>query len=144
MVSRSDILKTATLAAAVSLLGVAPAFAGGVSIGIRATARTICRVEVGAAVIPAFETGETGLGRMTELCNNVEGYRLILNHPVGLVDAFAVVDGQRVPLSSTATQTVIIDSNQPAFRQRDLGIILSSPQDAMSLSLRAEAKGMIF
>ena len=59
-------------------------------------------------------------------------------------DAFAVVDGQRVPLSSTATQTVIIDSNQPAFRQRDLGIILSSPQHAMSLSLRAEAKGMIF
>jgi hypothetical protein len=144
MASRAELLKTVTVAAAVTLLAVGPAFAGGVSVGIRGTVRTICRVEVGAAAVPAFQAGETGLGRMTELCNNVEGYRLILIHPAGLVDAFAVVDGQRVPLSSTATQTIIVDSNQPAFRERDLGIILSSGQTAMGLSLRAEAKGMMF
>jgi len=144
MASRPDTLKTALTAIVISLLAVTPAAAGSVSIGIRATARTICKVEVGAAAVPAFEAGETELGRMTELCNNVEGYRLILNHPAGLVDAFAVVDGQRVPLSATSTQTIIVDSNHPAFRERNLGIVLSSAQPVLGLSLRAEAKGMVF
>ncbi len=143
MVRPVDIIKTVAIAGALSALMVVPAAADGVSIGINATARTICRVEVGAAATPTFEAGETALGRMTELCNNVEGYRLILIHPAGLVDAFAVVDGQRVPLSS-AGQTVIVDSDQPAARARDIGIVLSTRQDGLTLGLRAEAKGMTF
>jgi hypothetical protein len=144
MTAHSKRLKAVGAGVLASLLAASPAAASSVSISISARARTICKVEVGAVAVPEFQPGETDLGHMTELCNNVEGYRLVLSHPAGLVDAWAVVDGVRIPLSSTTTQTVIVDSDAPAFRERDLGIILSSAEPNLGLSLRAEAKGMIF
>lgn len=137
-------LKIAGVAMIAGLMAASPMMAGGVTIGINARARTICKVEVGAVMLPTFQAGENALGRMTELCNNVDGYRLILLHPAGLEDAFAVVDGVRVPISAAATQTVIVDSTHAAFRERDLGIVLSSTEGNLNLALRAEAKGMIF
>lgn len=136
-------VRTILIATAI-LLTAAPAAADGVSIGILGRVSTICRVEVGGPPTPRFEVGETRLGRMTELCNNVEGYRLVLSHPVGLQDAWMVLDGERIPISPTASTTVIVDSNSPAAREREVAIVLSSATDTLDLSVRAEAKGMIF
>lgn len=135
---------TTALTATALILAAGPAAAGSVSIGINGRVGTVCRVEIGGAPAPRFEAGETSLGRMTELCNNVDGYRLVLSHPVGLQDAWMVVDGQRIPISSTSTTTVIVDSNAPAAREREVGIVLSSGAATLDLTLRAEAKGMIF
>lgn len=135
---------TTALTATALILAAGPAAASSVSIGINGRVGTVCRVEIGGAPAPRFEAGETSLGRMTELCNNVEGYRLVLSHPLGLQDAWMVVDGQRIPISSTSTTTVIVDSNAPAARERELGIVLSSGAATLDLALRAEAKGMIF
>ncbi|MDY6922359.1 MAG: hypothetical protein SWI22_00170 [Pseudomonadota bacterium] len=136
-------IRTALTATAV-LLTAAPAVAGSVNIGIHGRVGTVCRVEVGGPPAPRFEIGETRLGRMKELCNNVDGYRLVLSHPVGLQDAWIVVDGQRIPISSTSSTTVIVDSNSPAAREREVGIVLSSARPTLDLTLRAEAKGFIF
>ncbi|MBU1385705.1 MAG: hypothetical protein KKG14_07230 [Alphaproteobacteria bacterium] len=132
------------LTATVIMLAATSAAADGVSVSIHGRVGTVCRVEVGGPPAPRFEVGETRLGRMTELCNNVDGYRLVLSHPVGLQDAWMVVDGQRIPISPTSSTTVIVDSNGPAAREREVGIVLSSASDTLDLTLRAEAKGAIF
>lgn len=137
-------IKAPGIAILAALLGASPAMADSVNISIHARARTICKVEVGATVLPTFSEGENGLGRMTELCNSVQGYRLILEHPAGLEDAWVVVDGARVPISPTSTRTVIVDSSHAGFVERDLGIVLGEAHAQLPLSLRAEAKGMIF
>jgi len=137
-------LRTVGMALLASAAAASPVAADSVSIGITAHVRTICKVEVAAAAVSELQSGETSLGRMTELCNNLEGYQLVLTHPAGLVDAWAVVDGVRVPISAAGTETVIVDSNAPAYRERSLGIILPSGQPNLGLSLRAEAKGIIY
>ena len=130
---------------ATTLLASTASAADGVSIGIRARAATICRVEFAGTAPGQFRAGETPLGRMTELCNNVEGYTLVLNHPQGLIDAWVTVDGQRVTLASNSTRTVIVDSHIPAYRERQLSLGLSQDmQGSVPFSLYAEAKGVIF
>jgi hypothetical protein len=55
------------------------------------------------------------------------------------------VGGVRVPLASDRTHTVIVDNRAPAFRERQLRLILNqAPSEEMNLSLEAEPKGEVF
>lgn len=127
--------------AAVALLA-EPAAAGPV-INIMGRVATVCRVSlVGGA--SAVEPGEQMLGRLTELCNNVDGYRLVLLHPAGLQDAFVVLDGERIAISSDATRTVIVDSNRPAYRERDMTLVLAEGSEPVAVNIEAQPKGMLF
>jgi len=100
-----------------------PAAAGPV-IDIMGRVATVCRVSLTGGAMPV-EPGEQMLGRLTELCNNVDGYRLVLLHPAGLEDAYVVLDGERIAIAADSTRTVIVDSNRPAYRERDLTLVLA-------------------
>jgi hypothetical protein len=119
-----------------------PAAAGPV-INIMGRVATVCRVSL-AGGASTVEPGEQMLGRLTELCNNVEGYRLVLLHPAGLEDAFVVLDGERIAISADATRTVIVDSNRPAYRERDLTLVLAEGSEPVAVNIEAQPKGMLF
>jgi hypothetical protein len=127
--------------AAIMLLA-EPAAAGPV-INIMGRVATVCRVSL-AGGASTVEPGEQMLGRLTELCNNVEGYRLVLLHPAGLEDAFVVLDGERIAISADATRTVIVDSNRPAYRERDLTLVLAEGSEPVAVNIEAQPKGMLF
>ncbi len=119
-----------------------PAAAGPV-IDIMGRVATVCRVSLAGSATPV-EPGEQMLGRLTELCNNVEGYRLVLLHPAGLEDAYIVLDGERIAIAADATRTVIVDSNRPAYRERDLALVLAEGAGTVVVNIEAQPKGMIF
>ncbi|EKY30788.1 hypothetical protein HMPREF0185_00108 [Brevundimonas diminuta 470-4] len=119
-----------------------PAAAGPV-IDIMGRVATVCRVSLTGGAMPV-EPGEQMLGRLTELCNNVDGYRLVLLHPAGLEDAYVVLDGERIAIAADSTRTVIVDSNRPAYRERDLTLVLAEGAEAVAVNIEAQPKGMIF
>lgn len=114
------------------------------AVSINARARTICTVELGFGAPAKYEAGFNYLGQMTELCNNVEGYRLVLDHPQGMVGAAILLDGQRIEIAPSASRTVIVDSSQPAYQEREIGLELASGADSLPMVIYAEPKGMIF
>ena len=126
------------------VLPLSSASAGDASIGISGVVRTVCNVSLsnGAAGLHA---GENRLGHMVELCNSVDGYRVILRHPAGLTNAFFIVDGQRLPLAP-GTATIVVDSNAPTYNERQVALWLSDtpPGSALAISLSAEPKGPTF
>lgn len=128
--------------AAITLLA-EPAAAGPV-INIMGRVATVCRVSLTGGGVPTVEPGEQMLGRLTELCNNVDGYRLVLLHPAGLEDAFVILDGERIAISANTTRTVIVDSNQAAYRERDLRLMLADGAEPVAVNIEAQPKGMIF
>lgn len=131
------------LSLAASLLLAGQASAGPV-INFMGRVPTVCRVSLAGTIAPDLGPGEQMLGRLTELCNNVEGYRLVLLHPSGLEDAFVVLDGARIPISANTTRTVIVDSNSPAYREHDLSLILAQDVGPVAVNIEAQPKGMIF
>lgn len=120
-----------------------PAAAGPV-INIMGRVATVCRVSLAGGGATTLEQGEQMLGRLTELCNNVDGYRLVLLHPAGLEDAFVVLDGKRIAISADATRTVIVDSNRPAYRERDITLVLAEGSEPVAVNIEAQPKGMLF
>ena len=117
----------------------------GASIAVSGRVPTVCRVTMAAAPAHAIQTGANDLGTMHELCNSLAGYTVTLNHPAGLINAWVEVGGVRVPLASDRTLTVIVDNRAPAFRERQLRLILNqAPSEEMNLSLEAEPKGEVF
>jgi len=102
---------------------------------------TICRAQFSAGQAlpngPIFD-----LGTLSELCNNLGGYRLILSHAAGFQNATVTVDGLTRPLSSSGL-TVLTDATGPALAQRSVSIDFGT--DAPSnLRVRIEPKGMIY
>lgn len=126
--------------AAIMLLA-EPAAAGPV-FNITGRVATVCRVSLAGG--GASVEGEQMLGRLTELCNNVDGYRLVLLHPAGLEGAFVVLDGERIAISADETRTVIVDSNRPAYRERDMTLVLAEGSEPVAVNIEAQPKGMIF
>ena len=120
-----------------------PAAAGPV-INIMGRVATVCRDSLAGGSASTVEPGEQLLGRLTELCNNVDGYRLVLLHPAGLEDAFVVLDGERIAISADATRTVIVDSNRPTYRERDLTLVLAEGTEPVAVNIEALPKGMVF
>lgn len=118
---------------------------GGPSLNISGRVPTVCEVGISSASLPQFNQGANNLGTLTELCNNVDGYTITLHHPEGLTDAWIDMGDRQVPISSADKQTVIIDSNAPAYRERPVRLILAQvPSGTISLSLDAQPKGTMF
>ena len=87
--------------------------------------------------------GVVDLGSFSELCNNREGYRVVLQHPEGL-NASVEVNGFAIPLSQ-GSETVIVDYNQPEYRTSHARLRLASNDLLMpTLGFRIEPKGAIY
>jgi len=122
-----------------------PALASSTSVSFSGRVPTICRVTMSGQAPAVFQAGDNRLGSANELCNSVDGYRIVLTHPTGLRDAWVLVDGARIAISPSATSTVIVDSSHPMDGARELGLHLSESVDGpLPLSLHAEARGMTF
>ena len=132
---------------AIALIGGLPTGAAqaesNTTIGIRGIVRTVCRVEFNQASAPV--SGDTvDLGRMTQLCNNIDGYRVVMQHPAGLGGATVSIDGIEAPLSS-GTETVLVDSTHPAFRTNDVRLHLAGADAGqLNLAFRIEPKGAVY
>ena len=139
-------MKRFVLAGALLLVSATAATAyDGTSISVTGRVPTVCQVSLSSQPVHAMQTGANDLGVMRELCNSLAGYRVTLNHPAGLVDAWVDVGGVRVPISPSQTHTVIVDNRTPAYRERQLRLVLNqAPSADMNLSLEAEPKGAVF
>jgi hypothetical protein len=136
----------AVLAAAALLAGV-PAQAGNgsnsssITIGIHAFVPVICHVELNGSPGMPGSDGIVPLGMADEFCNAPQGYRVLIQHPAGLVDAAVYRNGVRIPLSP-AGETVLTDSSQPALQQLALALDPGDhPEQFTSLGVRIESKG---
>ena len=115
------------------------------SLTISGRVPTVCEVGISSPSLPQFNGGSNNLGTLTELCNNVDGYTVTLHHPEGLTDAWIDLGDRQVPISSRATETVIVDNDEPAYRERPVRLILAqAPGGTIRLSLDAQPKGTIF
>lgn len=128
---------------AIAALPMVAAADDGARIGIRATVPTICRVDLARSVLMQG-TDDYDLGQVTELCNNGGGYRIVLSHPKGLTGAEAIVDGVAVPLSASG-KTVLVDSNVPAERTRQMRLKFGAGAPTVShIGLQAVPKGFVY
>ncbi len=111
-------------------------------INIQGVVPTICRVEF-SQPLGTVHGEAVNFGQMTQLCNNAEGYRVVMQHPAGLTGAF-LIDGVATPLSS-GTETVLVDSNNPTYRMAGASIQLAAGSSQFaSVSFRIEPKGMTY
>ena len=78
--------------------------------------------------------------------DETDGHAIVTSDPVpaGLEDAFVVLDGERIAISADATRTVIVDSNRPAYRERDLTLVLAEGSEPVAVNIEAQPKGMLF
>lgn len=130
---------------AVATLCATPAYAAAASsFTVTGVVPTVCRASIDGDFSP-LHAGLNDLGRITELCNDVDGYRLVLSHPAGVEDASMLIDGQQIAIEPDAVETVLVDSNVPADRQRHLQLVLGdSVPDLTRLTIYAEPKGIRF
>ena len=111
------------------------------TIRIQAFVPVICHVQLDAMVSAANADGIATLGTASEFCNAPQGYRVLVEHPQGLVGAAIISEGVRIPLSPTG-ETVLTNSTRPDLRQIALAIDLGDdPARFRSLGVRIEAKG---
>jgi hypothetical protein len=110
---------------------------------ISGTVRTICRVQFDSATA-VIEGDSVDFGRMTEFCNNAEGYTIVINTPQQLDGATLYVDGIAKPLSESGT-TVVVDSSVPNWQRRSITLDLQGKDPATAnVSFRAQAKGFVY
>lgn len=146
--ARSNSIQKMALATLIALsTGISPAVAfdadASAVFRISGTVRTICRVQFdSASAIIADDSVD--FGRMTEFCNNAEGYTIVIDTPNQLAGATLYVDGVAKPLSDGGT-TVVVDSSVPNWQRRSISIDLEGKDPgAASVSFRAQAKGLVY
>lgn len=145
-----NVYQGAAAAAAIALLAVAPAQAdagqgssptASTTITIRAFVPVICHVELLGSPGAPNGDGIVPLGVAEEFCNSAAGYRVLIQHPAGLVDAAVYRNGVRIPLSPGG-ETVLTDSNQADLEQLSLALDPGNqPELFTSLGVRIESKG---
>lgn len=132
-----------TMIAAIAAVPMGAVADEGARIGIRATVPTICRVDLAQSILTRG-VEEYDLGEVKELCNNIGGYQIVLSHPQGLTDAEAIVDGVVVPLSASG-RTVLVESNVPAERRRQIRLTLGQDASLVThIGLQAIPKGFVY
>ena len=110
---------------------------------ITGTVRTICRVQFDNASATIADD-RVDFGRMTEFCNNAEGYTIVIDTPNQLAGATLYVDGVAKPLSASGT-TVVVDSSVPNWQRRSISIDLEgNDPGTANVSFRAQAKGLVY
>lgn len=128
-----------------AVAGTAAPASDGASFRVTGRVPTICEVSLTTQDAAPLSPGENRIGVMTELCNNVGGYRLILTHPQGFHGGWILVDDRRVPIAEGTGQTVIVDSNSPGYAERELAVFVEGPVTGeFPMTLYAEPKGPIF
>jgi hypothetical protein len=145
MAKTSVLVRFAAIGCMAAVGGTAAPASNGTSFTVTGRVPTICEVSLTTQRNAPLAPGENRIGVMTELCNNVGGYRLILAHPQGFHGGWILVDDRRVPIAEGAGQTVIIDSNTPGYAERQLGVYVEGPVTGeFPMTLYAEPKGPIF
>jgi len=142
------ILRTSTSIALCLAAAALPA--AGVAAPSRATwtvqgrVATLCRIDFDRPLAGQATGGVIELGTYSTLCNDRDGYRIVMRHAAGLQHAAIEIDGVTVPLSS-GSETVIVDSGRPEFHTGAARIVLAdgSAQPG-SISFRVEPKGAVY
>lgn len=136
---------TVALACAI-MTSAAPAGAignGTANLRVHATVRTICLLDFATDTVTP-DAGQINLGTVTQLCNNRDGYRVVLQHPVGMTGANFILDGRVIPLSQ-GSETTLLDSDHPAFRLSEAQLELGSSDNQLDrLTFRIEPKGPVY
>ena len=137
-------LRLSMILAAVLTANTAARAEGG-SLSISARVKTVCTAEITAAPSAIFEKGLNRVGELIELCNSVEGYRLVVRHSEMSQGAYWLLDGIPIDVEKSSDVTVLVDSTQPAYRRRRLALYLPEPiSERFPFVLYAEPKGMVF
>jgi len=137
--------KAAALVSIVTGMSSSPAHAETArsEITIRGVVPTICRVDFGQSA-PRAEGRTIDFGLTREFCNQGGGYRLVLRHPAGMLNASVSVGGATVVLSP-GTETVILDVSGPEITSRSVTLRTGNSSIALeSVSFRVEPKGAIY
>ena len=134
----------ATLAVSIAFGGAA--FAGGqgpvsgqdtFTLQIRGYAPVICRASITAAPV-GVQPGQAPLGRLYEFCNDPNGYQVWIDYSPQLANAYLLIDGNPVNLSSSGS-TLITDSSQPSMEAHDLALNLPTNGVQGPLTIRVVA-----
>src|SRR5579872_826090 len=123
MIDRTCFAVIAALALAVPL---SPALASGVgrTFTIDGVVHTVCRAQLdGAASV--VSPSEVDLGQMTELCNDGQGYQVVLNTPAGVAGQ-VVIDGAPPIQVAADGHTLIVNCDTDMFRHRELKLELAA------------------
>jgi hypothetical protein len=102
---------------------------------------TICRAQFTAGAAQPDQS-VVDLGVLTELCNNLGGYRVVLRHASDLTGGTVTVDGETKSLSSTGF-TVITDAAGPAAVAKSVSIDFGSNAPG-SIGVMIQPKGAVF
>lgn len=129
-------------AAAALVLSASPL--GAAEVGIHGRVPTICRASLEPAGDPFAAGGTVYFGRLSELCNNVAGYRLTLEHSAAPTGGLVIHAGRLIPIAAETTRTVLVDSRTPAVGVSDLAIFLPQASEGFALALRIEPRGQVF
>ena len=107
------------------------------TIYLRANVPVFCEVELAPTAVRS-QNGIVELRQSMELCNAPRGYRIVLEHPVGLTNATVIRDATRIPLSATG-ETVLVDSDHPDLQVRQLALDLGNQSEQINrLGIRIE------
>lgn len=107
---------------------------GQLSIGISGFVPVICRASVEATLVPTTD-GRVSLGKLSEFCNNPNGYAIRADYSPNLAQATLIVDGRNVPLDETGS-TEIVTSSKAAIANRQLELELPSGTEPGTISFR--------
>jgi hypothetical protein len=110
---------------------------GQFSIGISGIVPVICRASVDATVVTP-SVGEVSLGALNEFCNSPGGYEVYADYSPAFAGASLVVDGTRVPLSTSGT-TRVSGSSNAAINARSLALDLPEGVSGGNISFRIVA-----
>lgn len=136
----------AAAGAAAVLLTAAPSVAAdsaSTSIRVHGIVHTICDVQFDNQLGSPDENGVVDFGRMTEFCNDGDGYTVVVQTPANLQGATLYVDGVPTPVDQSGT-TVLVDSPSPVWRQRMVKLDLGANAQLQSISFHAQPKGMVY
>jgi hypothetical protein len=127
---------TISALAVLALIAPAPAFASATStVTISAFVPVICNATFQSAPSQGAD-GIEQLGSINEVCNDGQGYKVVVDYDAGVNTGFLVVDGQKIALDGSGVAQV---STSPvaAVTTQSLGYIPGS-QQISNLHVRLE------
>lgn len=124
------------LAASVAATAGSPVAAdpGQYTLHISGVVPVVCRATIENSIVPS-DTAAASLGTLNEFCNSPNGYQIYVDHSPELANSRLVVNGQQVRLNDNGS-TLIVQSDTPARRSRNLVLNLPKGKTAGNLSFR--------
>lgn len=114
--------------------------------GFKLTARveSACHASILSDTVSRDRAGEAVYrASVSERCNQAGGYKLVLRHPAGLRGAYVQTDDGRIDISSSATDTVIAQSDLAGIRERDISVIYQPTSGEIAFAVELRPKNAV-